>query len=140
MAVTAAYVRPLEGAVGRNFKAGGALTMGNAVYVASDGDVEAGRANAAATSDAIGVVAAVNEPGDTTAAAGDAVTVVTFGPVGGFSSLTPGKIQYLSDATAGALTETAPSGAGKWLKAVGYAESATVLFVMPDINAAASQS
>lgn len=138
MGVTAAKVRPLEGAILRRRRAGGAGTMGNVVYNAADGDVEAARANAAATSEAIGVLVEVNEPGETTVADGDGCTIVTFGPVGGFDSLTPGAIYYLSDTVAGDITATAPSGAGKWAKSVGYAESAGILFVAPGITTARS--
>lgn len=138
MAVTAAKVRPLEGALLRKRRAGGAVVMGNAVYTAADGDLEKAQANAAATSDGVGILVEVNEPGETTAADGDAVTLCTFGPVGGFSSLTPGTIYYVDDATAGNIVAPAPSGAGKWAKSIGYAESATILFVAPGIAAARS--
>lgn len=140
MAVTAANVRPLNGAVIRQYDAGGSLTVGNAVYVAADGDVEAADANLAASAQAIGVVVAVKDTtGLTTASAGDAVSVVTFGPVAGFSSLNEESLQYISE-TAGAITETAPSGAGTWSHIIGYAEQSTVLFVMPGISAATSNS
>lgn len=140
MAVTAANVRPLEGALTRPRKAGGNVTMGMAVYQDSNGKVQAARTNAAATSEAVGILAAVNEPGETTAADTEAVTVCTFGPVGGFSSLTPGAIYYVSDTTAGDITATAPNGAGKWVKSIGYAETATILFVMPGIAPARSSA
>lgn len=140
MAVTAANVRPLEGALTRPRRAGGTVTMGQAVYTDSGGEVQAARANAAATSDAIGILVAVNEPGETTAADNDAVTVCTFGPVGGFSGLTPGAIYYVDNAAAGNIITPAPSGAGIWAKSIGYAESATVLFVAPGIAAARSSA
>lgn len=140
MAVTAANVRPLNGSVIRNFQAGGNLTTGNAAYIASDDDVEITDANAAATSKGVGVVVAVADTsGLTTAVAGDGVSLVVFGPVGGFSSLTPGAIQYLSE-TAGAITETAPTGAGTWTHIMGYALSAEVLFVQPGVSAPTSNS
>ncbi len=140
MAVTAANVRPLEGALTRPRRAGGNVTMGNAVYTDSGGEVQAAKADAAATSDAIGIVVAVNEPAETTAGNDDAVTVCTFGPVAGFTSLTPGAIYYVSDATAGAIVTPGTTGAGKWLKSIGYAESATVLFVTPGIAPARSSA
>lgn len=138
MAVTAAQVRALEGSLTRPKTAGGAVVMGNAVYIDSNSKLQKAQANLAATSNAVGIIVAVNEPGETTAADTEAVTLCTFGPVAGFSSLTPGAVYYLDDATAGAITATAPSGAGKWAKAVGYAESATIFFVMPGIAAARS--
>lgn len=138
MTVTAANVRPLEGAQLRSKVAGGTVNMGDAVYVDSNSKVQAAVATSAAAAEAWGVITAVAQPGDTSAPSGDAVSVCTFGPVGGYSSLTPGAIYYVDDTTAGAITATAPSGAGKWAKAVGYAESDTILFVDPGIAAARS--
>lgn len=139
MAVTAANVRALEGAIKRRYLAGGTVNMGDAVYLASDGDVEQADANTAASVEAIGVVVAGSDAGETAFEAGDAVTVVTYGPVGGFSSLNEGVKQYVSE-TAGAVTETAPTGSGTWTKTFGYAEAAGVLFVNPDIEDASSNS
>ena len=84
------------------------------------------------------IVIAVAQPGQTTAVSGEAVEVCVFGPVSGFASLTPGAVQYLSAANAGVLVETAPSGAGKWAKAIGRAESAGIVFVLPGVVAARS--
>lgn len=139
MAVTAANVRALEGAIKRHYEAGGSGDIGDSVYVDSNGDVQVTDANAAVSSECHGVVVAVGEPGATSFVSGDAVTVVTLGPVGGFSSLTPGAIQYVSE-TAGEITETAPTGAGTWTKVGGYAEAADVFYVMPNITAASSNS
>lgn len=140
MAVTAANVRPLNGAITRPGKAGGNVEMGQPVYKASDGDWEVSDANVSAViAAARGVVVAVNDPGDTTAVDGDAITVCVFGPVGGYSGLTPGATQFVS-ATVGTLTETAPTGATNWEHAVGYAEAADILFVSPGIAAPISKS
>jgi hypothetical protein len=138
MAVTARNVRALNEAETRTFVTGGAVNMGDVVYVDSNGAVQQARANAALTAEAIGVVIAVAQPGATAAATGEAVEVCVFGPVGGFSGLTPGAVEYLSDTTAGALVETAPSGSGKWAKAVGRADAAGILFVLPGVVAARS--
>jgi hypothetical protein len=140
MAVTAAKVHALEGSLVRPRKAGGAVVVGNAAYNDSAGKLQKARANAAATSDAVGIIVAVNEPGETTAGDNEAVSLCTFGPVGGFSSLTPGAIYYVSDTTDGDILTPAPSGAGKWAKSIGYAESASVLFVAPGIAAARSSA
>jgi hypothetical protein len=118
--------------------AGGNLTMGQAVYVASSGSVVVALADAALTAEAVGIVIAVAQPGQTTAVSGEAVEVCVFGPVSGFASLTAGAVQYLSAANAGVLVETAPSGAGKWAKAIGRAESAGIVFVLPGVTAARS--
>lgn len=140
MAVTAANVAQGTGALPRDYSAGGTVTVGNAVYVDSNAAVQAAVASAAATSAAIGIVVAVVKPGQTTAASGEKVTVVTLGPVGGFSSLTPGAVYYIDSSTAGAITATAPTGALVWAKSIGYAESATVLFVLPGIRPAISSA
>ena len=139
MAVTAANVRSLEGAILRDFDAGGSGSLGNAIYIASDDDVEQTDANLAVSSAGRGVVVAVHKAGQSTFAAGDRVTVCLFGPVAGFSSLTPNTRQYVGE-TAGAIVETAPSGAGTWTWAIGYAERADVLFVMPGLAAPSSNS
>lgn len=141
MAVTALDVRPGVGALIKDFDAGGAGDIGDYVYIAADGDVEVTDANVALTSAGKGVVVAVgDESGGVTAfVAGDRVSVITFGPVHGFSSLTPGAIQYISE-TAGEVTETAPSGALTWTQAGGYAQDASTLFVMPGLEAPVSNS
>lgn len=140
MAVTAASVAQLTGAITRDYSAGGTTTNGNAVYVDSSATVQNAKADTAATSAAIGIQVAVVNAGQTTAASGDKVTVVTLGPVGGFSSLTPGAVYYIDSSTAGAITATAPTGALVWAKSIGYAESATVLFVLPGIRPAISSA
>lgn len=145
MAVTALSVRP-DSVKGRSlqktYQAGGSLTVGNAGYIDSSGYIQAARANAAATTKGIGIVAAVQDTsgGVTTAASGDRVSLIIFGLVYGFSSLTPGALQYISSSSAGALTETAPSGAGTWTWAIGYAIDANTLFVQPGLVAPVSNS
>jgi len=129
LTVTAANVRPLDGAVCRGFKLGGAAAPGDCVYVASDGDVEKADANVSlATAAGIGVVVAI-QGGKSSGVAGDSVTVCMFGPVAGFSGLTPGARAYVSD-TAGKLSTTA----GTAKRCMGFAESATVFFVAPEQN------
>lgn len=56
--------------------------------------------------------------------------VVVFGWVTGLSGLTAGAEQYVST-TAGAITETAPSGASDVIRVVGYAMSTTEIFFEP---------
>jgi hypothetical protein len=140
MTVTASQVAQLQGAITTEFTAGGTVTNGNAVYIDSSSNVQNAKADAAATSEGIGIVVAVPQAGQTTAASTERVTVVTFGPVGGYASLTPGVVYYIDAATAGAITATAPTGAGKWAKTIGYAKSATELFVLPGIRPAISSA
>jgi len=132
--VTAADVRPLPGATVERFEAGGALAVGDTVYMASDGDVEEADGSAAGTAYAIGVVVSVINgatSGATTAAAGDTVEVATWGPVTGLSGMTPGDVLYQSD-TAGALGDAAGSTSHK----VARARSATVAFINPPMTEA----
>jgi len=145
MAVTAAKVRALEGATLRQAVANATINMGDTFYIADDQDnilpkVAQGDANVSALiANVRGVVTAVSREGETQALAGDGITVCVFGPVAGFSGLTPGVRQFQSS-TAGAITETAPTGAGTWTAPVGYAESDGVLFVLPGLQAPASNS
>lgn len=125
LSFTAANIRPLDGAVTRGFNAGAAsITPGDLVYIASDGDVELADGNGAqALARAVGIVTAI-QGGKASTAAGDRVTVVLFGPVAGFASLTPGANGYLSD-TAGDIADAVAT----YDRIVGFAESATVFFV-----------
>ena len=65
-----------------------------------------------------------------TAADNDVIGVLTSGPVGGFTGLTPGRLAYLS-ATAGKLADSGSV-------AVGYALTDEVLMFMPALASAAS--
>ena len=121
--VTAADVRPLNGAVVRRFDAGGTLAIGNAVYIAGDGDVEAADGSAVGTVWAIGIVVATPD-GGTAVSAGERADVVVSGPVAGFSSLTPGALGYVSD-TAGAIADAA----GTKDTIMGFNETAAVFHV-----------
>ena len=56
------------------------------------------------------------------------------GKISGFSGLTPGAIQYLSDDTAGSLEETATTTSTEIVRICGYALSATVVYFNPDIS------
>ncbi len=134
MTSIAAQVRPLNGAIVRRFIAGGAVTVGQAVYVDSNGAVQAADADAAASAQARGIVVGVGVAGATTAAADDPVDVVTHGPVAlGTSDLTSGAVVYVGT-TPGELVDTAPGTAGDFPFVVGWAESDGVLYVAPQIT------
>ena len=128
--VTPLKVRPLGNAQVRRKTLGGPATAGNAVYIAPDGDAEAARANAVPTAQARGLVIS-NGNGSTGFVAGERVDVVTAGPVSGFSGLTPGAAVWVSKDNAGGVTQTVPTGAGNTVFALGYAESAEVVYVQP---------
>lgn len=131
LTVTAADVRPLQGAVTRKATAGEALTVGLAVYISgATGNIPAvskADASAVATSDLFGIVVAgaPEKNGSTTIASGDIVDVVVWGPVAGVAG-TAGAFTWVSD-DAGLLadavgTKSAPAG---------FMESANVFFVRP---------
>jgi len=130
--MTANLVRPLPHAVVRRFDAGGTMYVGEAVYVADDGDVERADANDSLQAIVKGIVVADND-GGTAISSGDRVDVVVFGPVAGYSSLTPGLLMYAS-ATAGGMTQTPGDlGSGTYECVVGDNETATIIFVNPHL-------
>lgn len=130
IAFTANLIRPLPGAVVQKFVANSTnCTPGKAVYIRSDGKVEVAQSNAAGTTQAIGVVVSV-PAGKTTVAAGDTVDVCVFGPIAGWTTLTPGTLYYVSAAAAGALADTRP-GAGNFCWQPARAIAADRLFVLP---------
>jgi hypothetical protein len=123
--VTAADVRPLPGFSVLRFPAAGALNVGDAVYLKSDGTVDATDADAAATAVCLGIIVGIGAFGKTVAAAGDIVDVQVGGVVTGFSGLTIGGLVYLST-TAAKLADARPAGAsGDFVFIVGIAISAT---------------
>lgn len=106
------------------------ITIGMAVYAKSDGDIDLARANAQGTVQVEGLVkdasiasaaaGIIQTDGVLTAATGDWDAVT-----GGSGGLTPGAAYYLSAATAGFLTATAPSSVGQFVVRIGLALSAT---------------
>lgn len=132
--VTAQQVRALtrNGARVRRHRAGGTITIGNLVYIASDGDVEEADANVAGKGAAIGI-AVQSYDGETTINSGDPVTVCVYGPVSGYSSLTPGTMLWVSD-NVGRIGDAA----GALDRIVGYAETANIVFVNPEMNVPSS--
>ena len=113
---------PLQ--VGFNATAFQDITNGDALYMrTSDGQV--GKASAAdGTIENATVVGFANA----TVSANSTVKVVVAG-LKTLSSLDPGDLFFLSDSTAGAITATAPSGAGKAITRVGEASTATDLAI-----------
>lgn len=132
--VTAAQVAALteNGALVRDYDAGGTVNVGDVVYIASDGDVEQADGSAAGTAKGIGIVVDTYD-GTTSAADGERVPVCVFGPVSGFSSASPGGKGWVSD-TAGKLADASGTSAHE----MGYFESAGVFFVFPDPAGAGS--
>ena len=109
---------PLQ--VGFNASAFQVVTDGDALFMrTSDGQV--GKASAAdGTLENATVIGFANS----TVSANSSVKVVVVG-LKTLSSLNPGDLFFLSDSTAGAITTTPPSGAGKAVTRVGEASTAT---------------
>lgn len=102
---------------------GETLAANQVAYLKSDGKWWKARANATATS--TGEIGLVLD-------AGTSGRILKLGYRENSSwNWTPGAPVYLSAATAGALTQTRPTGAGTVVRIVGYPASATVLWVDP---------
>lgn len=96
----------MNGAVTLPGQAGGTISIGDVVYVASDGDWERADANGAVALARAQGIAVQSYDGETTITAGNPVTVCVYGPVAGFDNVTPGANYYISD-NAGALSDDA---------------------------------
>lgn len=128
--VTAATVRPLEGAKIRRGTAAGSGNVGDLVALGSSGWVQAD-GDALATAQARGVVVGVNgQPGATAFVSGDVLDIVRHGPVAWGASMTIGGRVYASG-TAGKGDQTAPATTGQYPFIVGYADAANILYVEP---------
>jgi hypothetical protein len=119
---TAANVRPLEGAIVRRYTAGSTVVAGEFVSMASDGQVDPAITTSATLAKVIGV--AIQSVG-----ANERVDVVVLGPVVCMTGATVGATIFATD-TAGEPGESA----GTTASVAGFAESATVLFVRPEIQ------
>jgi len=117
---TAANIKPLAGAIVRRYTSGTAIAAGEIVHLETDGYVDPAVVSGSAD-EAIGIAV------QAAAAAGPTVDVVVLGPVKCLTGAEEGDTVFTS-ASAGEPTQTDASN----LTAVGYAESATVLFVLPE--------
>jgi len=131
--VNASQVRPLNGASVRRLLAGASLSVGQAVYVHSDGLLRPASATSQQAAQARGVVVGVGTAGKTSAALGEAVDVVTHGAVAlGTGDLPEGAALFIS-ATAGAFDPVPPALSGQFVFVLGWAESPEVLYVAPQV-------
>jgi hypothetical protein len=112
---TAANIKPLNGAQVRRGTLGATTAAGEIVELQSDGKWDPAAATAVIKSGRIALQGGAD---------GDVVDMVCFGPAQCLTGATVGAIVYVSD-TAGEPAETA----GTKSAVIGYAESATVLFV-----------
>lgn len=110
----------------------GSITIRQLVYIKSNGAVDLAKANAAGT--ALGTLGFVFDATIATTVAGN-ITIQQGTRIGGFSSLTPGAPQFMSAATAGAITETAPAATtNNVIRVVGYAVSASEIVFQPELG------
>ena len=118
---TADNIKPLNGAIIRRFTAGAAVAAGEIVSMQSDGYVDPANTTSAAQK----VMGVALQPAT---AANQVIDVVVFGPVVCVTGATPGATIHASD-TAGEPAESAGTNGG----ITGIAESATVVFVRPEV-------
>jgi hypothetical protein len=115
----AEHIKPLEGAIVRRGTLGATTEAGEVVTLQTDGYWDPSNAAAVQFTVAIALQGGV---------AGDRVDLVRWGPVVCMTGATIGARIFNTD-TAGEMAETA----GTKDTIIGYAESATVLFVQPQI-------
>ncbi len=121
---TAEHIKPLEGAIVRRYTAHAAIDAGALVACNSDGEA----AEAVATSV---ILAPLGVAINAAVAASDKVDVVVHGPVVCLTGATKGALVYGTN-TAGEPGESGDTHTKDTI--FGYAESATVLFVRPQIK------
>lgn len=112
-------IKPLPGAIIRKGTLGGTVTKGDPVTLQSDGYWDMCDTSAAQLTVGVAIQGG---------SSGGAVDIVVYGPVQCIASATPGVLVYGSD-TAGAYDDAV----GTKDLVIGYVESATVLFVKPQI-------
>ncbi len=116
---TAANIKPLEGAIVRRVQIGATVSAGELITLQSDGKWDPTDTSAAQLTVAVAIQAGVDT---------DYIDAVHYGPVKNITGGTPGAKVYGSD-TGGELAESA----GTKSTIVGFVESATILFVQPQI-------
>jgi len=110
--------------INNSFTAGENLSSGDLCYLKDDGKMWKADADAEATADTLLALSTATISADATG------VFLLFGKYT-TSGLTAGAVQYV-DTTAGAITETKPSGTGDIVRIVGYALSTTILFFDTD--------
>lgn len=133
--VTSANVGVQKSTITRAYSAGAACTVGYVGYIDASAEVQHADSDSTETvSRGIGIIVDSYD-GETSIADGSQLSLAIFGEVEGFSGMTPGAPVYVS-ATVGRLTHTAPTSG--YARSVGYALTATTLFVNPEAGDPAS--
>lgn len=114
----------------------GPLVIGTPVYVSNPDAVDQAAADAAGTSEVLGLIRDASVPsGNTGSAQTNGILQATTGQwdaiTGQTGGLTTGAIYYLDAATPGKLTTTAPSAVGEFVTRVGQAVSTTEMQIAP---------
>lgn len=134
--VTTTDVRPLGGAIVRRAVASATIALGDVVYVSSySGNlpvVTKAAGGAVATCNPFGIAVA-GAMANTSIAAGEALDVVVFGPVTGYSGMTSGNTIWVSD-TAGRLSTVVGTKSG----VIGVAETPETVLVRPSLHVVSS--
>lgn len=108
------------------------MTPGQAVYLDGTNGWKPGDSDAAAAGQIRGILLSLPN-GSLLSAVGDMGDIVTEGRITGYAGMTPGAAVFGS-VTAGALDQTAPVAGGDFPFAVGWAESASTIYVHPEIS------
>lgn len=133
ISVTAAKVHlPNENEVIKVRGALGAVSVpGSPMYLDGTNGWKPADADVAASGQARGILVSLPN-GSVSGAIGDACDIVTEGRVTGYTSMTPGGNVYVS-VTAGSLDQTPATLEDDYNFAIGWAESATTIYVHPQI-------
>lgn len=111
---------------------GAVSTPGQVMYLDGTNGWKPADADAAASGQARGILLSLPN-GSVSGAIGDACDIVTEGRITGFASMTPGGAVFVS-VTAGAVDQTAPTAEDDYVFSIGWAESATSIYVHPQIT------
>ena len=126
--IVAADVRPLNECRIRRFVSGDTIPVGAPVYLSAADTISMADGSAAATSFAIGVLAAVYDPATAgQAASGEYCDVVLEGPVAGYSTNMAQNALFYVDDDAGVIS----TATGTKTTIIGIGLSASVLYVRP---------
>jgi hypothetical protein len=107
------------------------IVPGMAVYLDGTSGWKAADADVAASGQARGILATLPN-GGVLSSVGDRGDIVTEGRITGYEGMTPGAAVFAS-VTAGRLDQT-PAGNDDYTFAIGWAESATTIYVHPQIT------
>jgi hypothetical protein len=102
------------------------VSIGDIVTLTTADSVDRAIANSDSLSKVIGI--AFSKPTTTSC------EIVRSGRVEQYTGLTVGDVYWLSDSSAGTVTNTPPSAAGSWQVKIGHAESATTIGVQIEVK------